>query len=227
MLILDLVDINEKSVSTVREELAQFNRDIMIYRVNLSKKEEIGLLWKKLDGKEPDVLVNNAGIYPTKPFTEVDETFLDKVMDINLNSVFWMCQYMIKSRLKKGGVIINVGSIEAVMPLKEDLSHYSISKAGVIALSRALASEYGKHGFRINVLVPGGTWTPGTRSLAKDALKLKLSLVKSGIEYNMRTPLNRLGKPDEIARMALVLATELSSYVQGALIVVDGGFLSA
>jgi NAD(P)-dependent dehydrogenase (short-subunit alcohol dehydrogenase family) len=224
---LDLIDINEKSLSTVREELAKFNRDIMIYRVNLSKKEEIDSLWKKLEGKEPDILVNNAGIYPTKPFTEVDETFLDKVMDINLNSVFWMCQYMIKSRLKKGGVIINVGSIEAVMPLKEDLSHYSISKAGVIALSRALASEYGKHGFRINVLVPGGTWTPGTRSLAKDALKLKLSLVKSGIEYNMRTPLNRLGKPDEIARMALVLATELSSYVQGALIVVDGGFLSA
>ena len=224
---LDLIDINEKSLSTVREELAKFNRDIMIYRVNLSKKEEIDSLWKKLEGKEPDILVNNAGIYPTKPFTEVDETFLDKVMDINLNSVFWMCQYMIKSRLKKGGVIINVGSIEAVMPLKEDLSHYSISKAGVIALSRALASEYGKHGFRINVLVPGGTWTPGTRSLAKDALKLKLSLVKSGIEYNMRTPLNRLGKPDEIARMALVLATELSSYVEGALIVVDGGFLSA
>jgi 3-oxoacyl-[acyl-carrier protein] reductase len=134
---------------------------------------------------------------------------------------------MIRNRLRKGGVIINMGSIEAVMPLKEGLSHYDISKAGIMVLSRALASEYGKHGFRINVLVPGGIWTPGTKNLAKDLMKLKFDVIKSGIEYNMRTPMSRLGKPDEIARMALVLATDLSSYVNGTLIVVDGGFLSA
>jgi 3-oxoacyl-[acyl-carrier protein] reductase len=113
------------------------------------------------------------------------------------------------------------------MPLKEELSHYSISKAGVIVLSRTLASEYGKHGFRINVLIPGGIWTSGTKNLAKDVFTLKLNLVKSGIEYNIRTPLGRLGKPDEIACMALVLASNLSSYVHGALVAVDGGFLSA
>jgi 3-oxoacyl-[acyl-carrier protein] reductase len=134
---------------------------------------------------------------------------------------------MIASRLKEGGVIINIGSIEAIMPLKEELCHYDISKAGIMVLSRALASEYGKHGFRINVLVPGGIWTPGTKNLAKEALKFKLNVIKSGIEYNMRTPQGRLGKPDEIACMALVLATDLSSYVHGTLIVVDGGFLSA
>jgi 3-oxoacyl-[acyl-carrier protein] reductase len=126
-----------------------------------------------------------------------------------------------------GGVIINTGSIEAIMPLKEELSHYDISKAGVMALTRALASEYGKHGFRINVLVPGGVLTPGTKSMAKEALKFKLGVVKSGIEYTMRTPLGRLGKPDEVARMALVLASDLAAYVQGTLIAVDGGFLSA
>jgi 3-oxoacyl-[acyl-carrier protein] reductase len=134
---------------------------------------------------------------------------------------------MIAARTKKGGIIINTGSIEAVMPLKECLCHYDISKAGVMVLSRALASEYGKHGFRINVLVPGGVWTQGTKSLAKKALKLNTSIIKSGIEYGMRTPLGRLGKPDEVARMALVLASDLSSYVNGTLVVVDGGFLSA
>ena len=134
---------------------------------------------------------------------------------------------MIRSRLRKGGVIINMGSIEAIMPLKEDLCHYDISKAGVMVLSRALASEYGRHGFRINVLVPGGIWPLGTKNLAKEAMKFKLNVVKSGMEYNMRNPLGRLGKPDEIARMALVLATDLSSYVNGTLIAVDGGFLSA
>jgi len=224
---LELVDINEESLNAVKEELKQFNTNVNVHRVNLSNKEEIDALWKKLEGKEPDILVNNAGIYPTKSFLDVDEAFLKKVMDINLNSVFWMCQHMIRARLKKGGVIINVGSIEAIMPLKEELCHYGISKAGIMVLSRALASEYGKHGFRINVLVPGGIWTPGTKNLAKDVVKLKLNVVKSGIEYNMRNPMGRLGKPDEIALMALVLASDLSSYVHGTLVVVDGGFLSA
>jgi NAD(P)-dependent dehydrogenase (short-subunit alcohol dehydrogenase family) len=224
---LELVDVNEERLDKVKEEFEQFNAKIGINIVDLSKKEQIDALWKKLEGKEPEILVNNAGIYPAKSFLDVDEAFLEKVMDANLNSVFWMCQHMIRSRLKKGGVIINMGSIEAVMPLKEGLSHYDISKAGVMVLSRTLASEYGKHGFRINVLVPGGIWTSGTKNLAKEAMKFKLNIIKSGIEYDMRTPQGRLGKPDEIARMALVIASDLSTYVNGTLIVVDGGFLSA
>jgi 3-oxoacyl-[acyl-carrier protein] reductase len=224
---LQLVDINEESLNMVKEELERYSTKTDVYKVDLSRKEEIDALWKKLEGEEPDILVNNAGIYPTKSFLDVDEAFLKKVLDVNLNSVFWMCQHMIRSRQKKGGVIISVGSIEAIMPLKEGLCHYDISKAGIMVLSRALASEYGKHGFRINVLVLGGIWTSGTKSLAKEAMKFKLNIVKSGIEYNMRTPLGRLGKPDEVARMALVLASDLSSYVNGALIAVDGGFLSA
>lgn len=224
---LELVDIDAESLGKTKDELNRFEVEINLHQVDLSEKDEIDALWKKLEGKEPDVIVNNAGIYPTKSFLDVDQEFLKKIMDINLNSAFWMCQHMIRSRLKKGGVIINVGSIEAIMPFKEELSHYDISKAGIIALTRALAKEYGKHGFRMNVLIPGGVWTSGTRNLAKEAVKLKLSIVKSGLEYSMRTPLGRLGRPDEIARMALVLATDLSSYVHGTLVAVDGGFLSA
>jgi len=224
---LELVDVNEKSLISAKEELERFEVEVNTHKVDLSKREEIDGLWKELQQKEPDILVNNAGIYPTKSFLEVDEAFLKKVMDINLNSTFWMCQNMIRSRLKKGGIIINVGSIEAIMPFKEELCHYDISKAGIMVLSRALASEYAKKGFRINVLVPGGIWTSGAKKLAKEALHLKFKIVKSGFEYNMRTPLGRLGKPDEVARIALVLASDLSSYVNGTLVVVDGGFLSA
>lgn len=224
---LELVDVNEKSLLSAKKELEQFKVNINTHTVDLSKKEEIDSLWKKLEQKEPDILVNNAGIYPTKSFLEVDEAFLRKVLDVNLNSTFWMCQNMIRSRLKKGGVIINVGSIEAIMPFKEELCHYDISKAGIMVLSRTLASEYGKNGFRINVLVPGGILTPGTKKLAKEALQFKFKVVKAGFEYNLRTPLGRLGTPDEVARIALVLASDLSSYVHGTLIAVDGGFLSA
>jgi NAD(P)-dependent dehydrogenase (short-subunit alcohol dehydrogenase family) len=104
----------------------------------------------------------------------VNGAFLRKVMEVNLYSAFWMCQHMIRSRMKRGGVIINLGSIEAVMPFKEELCHYDISKAGIMVLSRALANEYDGRGFRINVLVPGGIWTSGTQKLAKEALKLNL-----------------------------------------------------
>ena len=224
---LELVDLNEDGLKKVKSDLEQFCTKITTHRIDISKHEEIDVLWRRIDGKEPDILVNNAGIYPTKSFLDVNAAFLENVMDVNLNSVFWMCQHMIGSRLKKGGVIVNMGSMEAVMPLKEGMVHYDISKAGVIVLSRALASEFGKHGFRVNVLVPGGTWTSGTKNMAKDAMRLKSNLVMLGIEYKMRTPLGRMGKPDEIARMALVLASDVSSYVNGALVVVDGGFLSA
>ncbi len=224
---LELVDINEEGLIKVKEKLGRFKVKVTTHKIDLSIREEINKLWRKVKGEEPDILVNNVAIYPSKSFLKVDEGFLKKIMDVNLNSVFWMCQNMIKSRLKKGGIIINTGSIEAVMPLKEGLSHYDISKAGVMVLSRALASEYGKRGFRINVLVPGGIWTQGTKNLAKDALRLNMSIVKSGIEYNMRNPLGRMGQPDEVARIALVLASDLSSYMNGTLVAVDGGFLSA
>jgi len=226
---LELLDIDEAGLNRVREYLRQFNASVCMHRVDLSSRGEIDALWKELRGSEPDILVNNAGVYPSRPFLDIDEAFLRRVMDVNLNAVFWMCQHMIRGRIRlgKGGTIVNTGSIEAVMPLKEGLSHYDASKAGVMALSRALASEYGKHGFRINVLVPGGIWTQGTKSLAREAMKFNTGVIKSGIEYNMRTPLGRMGQPDEVARMALVLASDLSSYMNGALVVVDGGFLSA
>jgi 3-oxoacyl-[acyl-carrier protein] reductase len=224
---LQLVDIDKEKLETARKGLSRFGTDVSVFKVDLGKKEEIDCLWAELEGKEPDVLVNNAGIYPLKDFLKLDESFLMRVMNINLNSTLWMCQHMIRRRAKRGGVIINVGSVEAIMPFKEDLVHYDISKVGVIVLTRALAAEYGRSGFRINALVPGGVITPGTKSLAKEVLKFNLGVVQSGIEYRQRLPMGRLGKPDEIARMALVLACDLSSYVHGTLVAVDGGFLSA
>ncbi len=224
---LELVDMNREGLRTVRKELQQFNSRINIHKVDLAQKEEIAALWDKLDKKEPDILVNNAGIYPFKNFLEVDDAFVRRVMDINLHSAFLMCQQMIKRRLKRGGVIINVSSIEAILPFAEDLVPYNISKIGVIALTRALAKEYGKHGFRINVIIPGGIVTPGTKAVAKEISLLKLGLLETGLKFKLRLPLNRGGQPDEVARIALVLASDLSSYVHGALIPVDGGFLSA
>jgi len=102
-----------------------------------------------------------------------------------------------------------------------------MSKAAVIALTRALAREYARHGFRVNAIVPGGTMTQGTKNMVKELYKLNFGLMKTGLQFEMRLPVGRFGQPDDIARVALFLASELSSYVHGALMVVDGGFLSA
>jgi len=147
-------------------------------------------------------------------------------MEINLHSVIWMCQHMIKRRLKKGGVIVNVGSIEAILPFEKNLAHYMISKAGVIALTKGLAKEYGKYGFRINAVIPGGIMTRGVKTTAKQILKLKVDLIKSAAAFRSRLPLGRFGEPDEVARIVLVLASDFSTYMTGALVIVDGGFLS-
>ena len=224
---LEIVDIDGESLASVKSELEGLGIDVRLHIVDISKKEEIDKLWENLEGDGPDILVNNAGIYPLKSFLEVDEAFYRRVMETNLDSVYWMCQHMVRKRLKKGGVIINIGSIEAVMPFKEDLAHYSASKAGVIALTRALAKEYGKRGFRVNAIVPGGIITQGTRAVAKGVLRLQLGLLKTGAEFKQRLPIGRMGQPDEVARMVLVLASDLSSYVHGAVIPVDGGFLAA
>ena len=97
----------------------------------------------------------------------------------------------------------------------------------VIVADCARARDYGKKGFRVNVLVPGGIVTPGTMGVAKSIAKLNLGLVMSGLEFRQGLPLRRGGKPNEIALIALVLASDLSSYVHGAVVPIDGGFLSA
>lgn len=224
---LELVDIDSRGLDAVRKELARFNHEVNTHKVDISSKEAIDSLWEELKGSEPDILINNAGIYPFKNFLDMDDAFLKNVMDINLQSVILMCQHMIKGRLKKGGIIINIGSIEAIMPFAEGLVAYDISKIGVIGLTRGLAKEYGRRGFRINIILPGGIITPGTKAVAREVAGFKFSLLKTGINFKARLPMNRGGQPDEVARVALFLASDLASYVHGALIPVDGGFLSA
>ncbi len=224
---LQLVDINLEGLEKVKNKIHEkYKVEIEIFRVDLSNKAEIDNLWETIKGREPDILVNNAGIYPFKDYEKIDESFYKKVMDINFSSIFWMCQHMITARKKKGGHIVNIGTIEAILPFEADLVHYSLSKAAVIALSRSLARKYGNKGFHVNVILPGGISTPGTRDKLKDALTGEFGLIKSGIEFKWRLPAGRMGDPDEVARMILVLSSDFASYMYGAIVPVDGGFLS-
>ena len=224
---LVLVDIDEKKLKEAAVDTRKWGVDVATNKVDLSKKPEIDALWNALKGSEPDTLVNNVGIYPFRDFLDIDEAFFEKVCSLNLESVLWMCQRMIKARNKKGGVIINVSSIEAILPFKNGMVHYDTTKTGVIGLTRSLARDFGDKGFRINALLPGGIVTQGTKSAATEFLKGNISLAKTGYDFITRIPMARLGEPDEVARATLFLACDLSSYMTGVLLAVDGGFLSA
>ena len=118
--------------------------------------------------------------------------------------------------------------MEYLRRFRPDLVPYGAAKAGVIALTRSLARDYGKRGFRVNVLLPGAIRTPGTEALVRMAVRrVRFDLMKTGYDFQSRLPLGKWGRPDDVARMALVLASDAASYVQGAAIPVDGGFLSA
>ena len=220
-----LLDINKEGLEQVKDEIGE---RVITYKVDVGEKDAIDTFWASLHEEAPDILINNAGIFPFKEFLETDEKFVDHLMGVNLYSVYWMCQHFIERLLKKkkGGAIVNVSSIEAMIPFKDDLAHYSVSKAGVSALTRSLSRDFGRKGIRVNAVLPGGIKTEGVKEAYKEVFK-DPGLLKDGYHFSSRLSLGRMGDPDEIACIILILASEISSYMNGALVPVDGGFLSS
>lgn len=225
---LFLLDVNQEKLEETQRELKKtFGQEINAFRIDLGDKAQIDAFWAALPDPVPDTLINNAGIFPFRRFEDLDEDLYRRVMQVNLDAMVWMCHHFIRRRWRRGGIIVNVASIEALLPFMEGLAHYSASKAGVIALTRALAREYGPRGFRVNAVVPGGVMTRGFREVMREILRFRLRFLIAGRRFMARLPLRRFAHPDEIARMVLVLSSDAASYVQGAVIPVDGGFLSA
>ncbi|MHA1616700.1 MAG: SDR family NAD(P)-dependent oxidoreductase [Candidatus Njordarchaeales archaeon] len=218
---LHLIDIDEKGLEKTAEEARKYGVDVNTYNVDLSNAEMINNFWNQLN-VTPDILVNVAGIYPFKEFTEVSEDLLMKVLNVNLLAVFRMCQHFVKKVLasKKEGVIVNVSSIEALVHVEPNLVHYTMTKGGIISLTRAIVRDYGARGIRANVVLPGGIKTPG---VMKTASKLGPKAIKIGKEFINRVPARRLGEPDEVARIILILASPVASYINGAVLAIDGG----
>ncbi len=226
---LELVDRDEEGLRHLQETLRESQVEVHSHQVDLSRKEEIEALWARLKGRSVEILVNNAGAYTFRPFEEIDEAFYDGAMAVNLDAVFWMCQAFIRALPRgQGGAIVNISSVEAFLPFAEGLAHYDAAKLGVVALTRAIAREFGRRGIRANVLVPGGIRTEGVRRLQRETLrKLNIRRMILAFHFNARLPMGRFGDPDEVARAALFLASDLASYVNGAVLAVDGGFLSS
>jgi NAD(P)-dependent dehydrogenase (short-subunit alcohol dehydrogenase family) len=158
-----------------------------------------------------DILVNNAGIYPFKSFLEMSEADWDKVIDINLKSVFLCSQAAVKV-MPAGGKIVSVSSIAAFVGFV-GLTHYCASKGGINALTRAMALELAAKKINVNAVAPGAIETPGAKASA-DTTKKTIAAI----------PWGRQGQPQDIANAAVFLASAEADYITGQTIIVDGGW---
>lgn len=165
-----------------------------------------------------DIWVNNAGIYPTTgPVLEVTDEFLSRMFDVNVRSQFSAAREAAK-RMDRGGSIVNLASIAALRG-GAGISAYSASKAAVVAMTHALAHELGPRGIRVNAIAPGVIDTPGVRAQLAP-------LKEQGIDIERTiagNPLGIGGQPDHIAAAVLFFVSPLASFVNGHLLVVDGG----
>lgn len=167
------------------------------------------------------VLYNNAGIMPADDgaVTDISEQTWDRVLDVNLKSVFLCCKYAIPEMIKAGGgSIINIASFVALLGCTVPQDAYTASKGGMIALTKSLAVQYAKQGIRANAICPGPIETPLLRTLwtSEEARNKRLN----------RIPLGRFGAPEDVVYLALYLASDEASWTTGSVMVVDGGVTS-
>lgn len=165
----------------------------------------------------PDVLINNAGVYPVVSIAAMSEQEWDHVLDATLKSVHLVTQAFARRLMGAGssGAIVNIASIEAsnVAPMH---SHYQAAKAGVVAYTRASAREFGSAGIRVNAVSPGLIWREGLDAAWPDGVA----------RYLRAVPLGRLGQSADVADACLFMASEAARWVTGTELIVDGGVLT-
>jgi NAD(P)-dependent dehydrogenase (short-subunit alcohol dehydrogenase family) len=169
-----------------------------------------------------DVMINNAAIQIEEELVETTEEQLDRILGTNLKGVFFGCKHAVRvMRPAGGGAIVNVASVLALVA-DGILAAYCAAKGGVLGITRATAVQYGRDGIRCNAICPGDIDTPLVQAYfdtAEDPAALRARVCA---EY----PLGRIGRPDEIARAALFLASDDASFMSGQPLVVDGGLLA-
>jgi NAD(P)-dependent dehydrogenase (short-subunit alcohol dehydrogenase family) len=161
-----------------------------------------------------DILVNNAAFQMNQPggIVDIDTEQLDRVIKTNLYALFWLCRAAVP-RMPTGSTIINVASIQAAQP-SPGLLDYATTKAGIVAFTKALATNVAEQGIRVNAVAPGPVWTP----------LIPATMPEQKVEkFGADTPLGRVGQPAELAPAFVFLASPESSYITGEVLAVTGG----
>jgi len=208
---------NEKAAKEVVEEVEKNNVKALAIKADVSKEKDVEKIMEIINNefKTIDVLVNNAGITRDNLLLRMKTEDWDKVIDTNLRSVYLCTKAVVRNMMKKKyGKIINITSVVGISG-NAGQSNYSASKAGVIGFTKSVAKELGSRGINVNAVAPGFIDTDMTSVLSED---IKDEMLKS-------IPLNRIGKPQDIANLVAFLSSDEADYITGQVIHVDGGML--
>ena len=209
---------SESAANEIAKNLNSSSQKCIAYKSDASKLDQCENLVESFlnDFETIDVLINNAGITKDNLLMRMSEDDFEKVMEVNLKSVFNMTKACQRVFLKnRKGSIINMSSVVGVKG-NAGQSNYAASKAGIIGFSKSIAQELGSRSIRCNVIAPGFIKTEMTDNLSE-------SLIESWTE---NIPLKRPGESNDVANLCLFLASDLSSYITGQVINVDGGLLT-
>lgn len=211
-----IADLSEKG-QAYSDELNTQGYDTIFVQTDVSKEDDVkNLVAKTVEtyGKL-DIMFANAGINIEADVHDLDLTQWQKVIDVNLTSVFLSNKYAIQQFLEQdtGGTIINTGSIHSLVA-RDGLVPYSAAKGGVKMLTQQVASKYSKEGIRANAIAPGYIETPLINTLSQDVIDGLVEL----------HPMGRLGKPVEVAKTVLFLASDDAAFISGVTLPIDGGY---
>jgi 3-oxoacyl-[acyl-carrier protein] reductase len=220
-----LLDVNEKAAAETAQEVLNAGGAADSFALDVTTREDCVALAKRIadDIGPVSILVNNAGIARRNGMTGAAEAVIkdwEDVIAINLTGVFNVTHAFLAPLRAAKGRIVNIGSIQSFVHIRQPSSPaYTASKHGVLGFTRALAVELGKEGVRVNAIGPGFIETPlnaGTRANNPDGVRLFIE----------HTPLGRAGQPEDIVGPAIFLASDLSAYVTGSIVMADGGYRS-
>lgn len=225
-----IADLNQELTQKATVQIKALGHQAIGVTTDVSKEEDVTALVSCTVSNFGgiDILVNNAGIFPSILVHQMTLADFDKVLSINLKGAFLCTKYVSEQMIKqgRGGRIINVTSIDALHPSSMGLAHYDASKHGLWGFTKNVALELSAHNIWVNAVAPGGIQTPGVAEMQS---KMK---APEGVDMNKmmetflaKIPMHRLGEPDEIGKAVLFLASDMSSYMTGSQIVVDGGAL--
>jgi NAD(P)-dependent dehydrogenase (short-subunit alcohol dehydrogenase family) len=218
-----VTDVDPKKCKAVADEIAAAGGTARSFAMDVTDKKQIDAVFDSVikEFGKLDILVNNAGVFRPKPALELTEKDWDDTIRINLKGQFLCAQRAAKEMAKKKyGRIINIASIASGQTGVGFLgaAHYSASKGGIAAMTETMALEWAKEGITVNAVGPGAIDTPMVGDIKSNKQALE--------SITQRIPMGRMGKPEEIAAAVCFLASEEASYVTGALLFVDGGYLS-
>jgi len=221
-----IADMDEEGAHQTAQSLRDKGWTVEGVRTDVSSEEDVKGMISICQEKfgRVDILVNNAGIYPPIPVEQMSADQFERVMHVNLRSVFLTTKYAAEvMKQNGGGKIINITSIDALHPSMVGLAHYDASKHGEWGFTKNSALELAPHRIWVNAIAPGGIATPGVEAMSQGASAEQMA--KSTEAFMAKIPMRRMGQPDDIGMVALFLASDMSGYMTGEQIVVDGGAL--